>query len=87
MVWLVDHHPLRYRLWRRHHFRNEASLHRLRPAQQPLVNNLMLAIDFGLGMILVHPRRSHGLEIVRPIQKKGRWTEEVSHELSEEVTQ
>ena len=53
--------------------------------QQPLVNNLMLAIDFGLGMILVLLAVLMGWRLYDLFRRKGRWTEEVTHELSEEV--
>jgi heme A synthase len=54
--------------------------------QQPLVNNLMLAIDFGLGMLLVLLAVVMGWRLYDLFRKKGRWTDEVDHELSEEVT-
>jgi hypothetical protein len=54
--------------------------------QQPLVNNLMLAIDFGLGMLLVLLAVVMCWRLYDLFRKKGRWTDEVDHELSAEVT-
>jgi len=53
--------------------------------QQPLVNWLMIAIDTGLGMLLVILAVLMVYRLVDLFKKKGRWTEEVEHELSEEV--
>lgn len=53
--------------------------------QQPLVNVLMYAIDFGLGMLLVLLAVVMLWRLTDLFKKKGRWTEEVSHELSQEV--
>jgi hypothetical protein len=55
-------------------------------AQQPLVNSLMYAIDFGLGMLLVLLATVMGWRLYDLFRKKGRWSEEVDHELSTEVT-
>jgi hypothetical protein len=53
--------------------------------QQPLVNGLMYAIDFGLGMLLVLLAIVMVWRLIDLFKPKGRWTEEVTHELSEEV--
>ncbi|HLA88514.1 MAG TPA: hypothetical protein VJL10_10855 [Anaerolineales bacterium] len=54
--------------------------------QQPLVNGLMYAIDFGLGMLLVLLAVVLVWRLTDLFKNKGRWTEEVDHELSQEVT-
>jgi hypothetical protein len=54
--------------------------------QQPLVNSLMVAIDFGLGMLLVLLAIVMVWRLIDLFKPKGRWTEEVSQELAEEVT-
>ena len=53
--------------------------------QQPLVNWLMYAIDIGLGMLLVILAVLMVWRLTDLFKKKGRWTEEESQELSEEV--
>lgn len=53
--------------------------------QQPLVNGLMYAIDFGLGMLLVLLAIVMVWRLIDLFKAKGRWTEEVTHELTEEV--
>jgi hypothetical protein len=53
--------------------------------QQPLVNWLMVAIDIGLGMLLVILAVLMVYRLVDLFKKKGRWAEEVENELSEEV--
>jgi hypothetical protein len=53
--------------------------------QQPLVNGLMYAIDFGLGMLLVLLAIVMVWRLIDLFKPKGRWTEEVEHELSQEV--
>ncbi len=55
--------------------------------QQPLVNGLMYAIDFGLGMLLVLLAVVMVWRLTDLFRPKGRWTEEVAHELSQEVNQ
>jgi hypothetical protein len=55
-------------------------------AQQPLVNVLMLSIDFGLGLMLVLLAVVMVWRLLDMFKKKGRWTEEAEHELSSEVT-
>ena len=55
--------------------------------QQPLVNALMYAIDFGLGMVLVVLAILMVWRLIDLFRKKGRWTEEAGQELSEEVRQ
>ncbi|MCZ2126885.1 MAG: hypothetical protein LC099_03820 [Anaerolineales bacterium] len=53
--------------------------------QQPLVNGLMYAMDFGLAMLLVLVAVVMVWRLTDLFKKKGRWTEEVSHELAREV--
>ena len=53
--------------------------------QQPLVNTLMLLMDIGLGLLLVVLAMMMIWRLLDLFRKKGRWTEEVDHELSEEV--
>ncbi|MEZ0396272.1 MAG: hypothetical protein ABWK53_07605 [Anaerolineales bacterium] len=53
--------------------------------QQPLVNVLMYAIDFGLGLMLVLLAIVMVWRLTDLFKKKGRWTEEATHELAEEV--
>ncbi len=53
--------------------------------QQPLVNNLMLAIDFGLGMLLVLLAVVMVWRLTDLFKPKGRWTEEATQELAQEV--
>ena len=55
--------------------------------QQPLVNALMYAIDYGLGMLLVLLAVVMVWRMIDLFKNKGRWTEEVSHELAQEVNQ
>jgi hypothetical protein len=55
--------------------------------QQPLVNTLMLLMDFSLGMLLVILALVMIWRLFDLFRKKGRWTEEVDHELSAEVKQ
>lgn len=55
--------------------------------QQPLVNGLMYAIDFGLGMLLVILAALMVYRLVDLFKKKGRWRDEMEQELSEEVIQ
>jgi hypothetical protein len=54
--------------------------------QQPLVNGIMYATDFGLGMLLLLLAIVLTWRLVDLFKKKGRWKEEVSQELSQEVT-
>ncbi len=54
--------------------------------QQPLVNTLMLLMDIGLGLLLVVLAMVMIWRLLDLFRKKGRWTEEVDHELSEEVS-
>jgi hypothetical protein len=56
-------------------------------AQQPLVNTVMYLMDFGLGMLLVILAMVMVWRLLDLFKKKGRWTEEVEHELSAEVQQ
>jgi hypothetical protein len=56
-------------------------------AQQPLVNTLMILMDFGLGMLLVILAMVMIWRLFDLFKKKGRWTTEAGHELSEEVGQ
>jgi hypothetical protein len=53
--------------------------------QQPLVNGLMYAMDFGLGMLLLLLSIVMVWRLVDLFKPKGRWTEEADHELSDEV--
>jgi hypothetical protein len=53
--------------------------------QQPLVNVLMYAIDFGLGMLLLLLASVMVWRLVDLFKPKGRWTKEEKHELSQEV--
>ena len=53
--------------------------------QQPLVNLLMYLMDFGLGMLLVLLAVVMVWRLIDLFKSKGRWTEEVDHELSQEV--
>jgi hypothetical protein len=53
--------------------------------QQPLVNGLMYAIDIGLGMLLVILAIMLLWRLFDLFKKKGRWSEEASQELAEEV--
>ncbi len=53
--------------------------------QQPLVNALMYMIDFGLGMLLVLLAAVMVWRLIDLFKPKGRWTEEMTHELSQEV--
>ncbi len=54
--------------------------------QQPLVNGLMYAIDFGLGSLLVLLAVVMVWRLIDLFKPKGRWTEEATHELAQEVT-
>jgi hypothetical protein len=54
--------------------------------QQPLVNTLMYLMDFGLGMLLVILAMLLIWRLYDLFKKKGRWTDEVEHELSAEVS-
>ncbi len=53
--------------------------------QQPLVNLLMYLMDFGLAMLLLLLAIVLVWRLVDLFKAKGRWTEEVNHELSQEV--
>jgi hypothetical protein len=53
--------------------------------QQPLVNGLMLAIDVGLGLLLTLLAVVLVWRLIDLFRSKGRWTEEATHELAEEV--
>ena len=55
--------------------------------QQPLVNTLMLLMDLGLGLLLVVLALVMVWRLIDLFKKKGRWTEEVEHELPVEVNQ
>ena len=55
--------------------------------QQPLVNSLMLAIDFGLGLLLTLLAIVMVWRLIDLSKPKGRWTEEVDDELAQEVNQ
>jgi hypothetical protein len=53
--------------------------------QQPLVNGLMYAIDFGLGMLLALLAVVLVWRLSDLFKKQGRWSEEVHQELSQEA--
>ncbi len=53
--------------------------------QQPLVNGLMLAMDVGLGLLLALLAVVMVWRLIDLFKPKGRWTEEITHELSQEV--
>jgi hypothetical protein len=55
-------------------------------AQQPLVNFLMYSMDVGLGFLLVLLAVVMLWRLFDLLRRKGRWTDEIDHELSEEVT-
>ena len=55
--------------------------------QQPLVNGLMYAIDFGLGLLLVLLAAVMIWRLVDLFKSRGRWSEESSQELAQEVNQ
>ncbi len=55
--------------------------------QQPLVNLLMYLMDFGLAMLLLLLAIVLTWRLVDLFKAKGQWTEEVNHELAEEVRQ
>lgn len=55
--------------------------------QQPLVNLLMYLIDFGLGTLLVILAVVMAWRLIDLFKNKGRWTEEQTHELAQEVNQ
>ncbi len=54
-------------------------------AQQPLINGLMYAIDFGLGMLLVILAILLIYRLTDLFKNKGRWIEELDQELAQEV--
>lgn len=54
-------------------------------AQQPLVNTIMVLMDFGLGMLLVILAMVLLWRLWDLFKRKGRWTEEAEHELHAEV--
>ena len=53
--------------------------------QQPLVNSLILAMDFGLGMLLVVLAIVMVWRLTDLFKKKGHWMEEMKEEISQEV--
>ncbi len=53
--------------------------------QQPLVNLLMLGIDFGLGALLVLLAVVMVWRLTDLFRAKGRWSDETDHQLSQEV--
>jgi hypothetical protein len=53
--------------------------------QQPLINVLMYLMDFGLAMLLLLLAIVLVWRLVDLFKTKGRWAEEVDHELAEEV--
>ena len=52
---------------------------------QPLVNALMYMTDFGLGALLVLLAIVMVWRLIDLFKPQGRWTEEATHELAEEV--
>jgi hypothetical protein len=54
--------------------------------QQPLVNVLMYAMDFGLAMLLLLLAVIMVWRLIDLFKKKGRWVEEKEQELSQEVS-
>jgi len=56
-------------------------------AQQPLVNILMILMDFSLAALLVTLAILMVWRLLDLFRKKGRWTEEENHELSMEVNE
>jgi hypothetical protein len=55
--------------------------------QQPLVNLLMYLMDFGLATLLLLLAIVLFWRLIDLFKSKGRWTEEASQELAEEVMQ
>jgi hypothetical protein len=55
--------------------------------QQPLVNGLMYAIDFGLGLLLVLLAAVMIWRLVDLFKPRGRWSEEAAQDLAQEVNQ
>ena len=55
--------------------------------QQPLVNTLMYMIDFGLGFLLVLLAIVMVWRLTDLFKPKGRWADEATHELAQEVNQ
>jgi hypothetical protein len=53
--------------------------------QQPLVNTVMLSMEFGLGILLVTLAMVLVWRLFDLFKKKGRWSEEYQHELSAEA--
>jgi hypothetical protein len=53
--------------------------------QQPLVNTVMLTMEFGLGMLLVSLAMVMVWRLADLFKKQGRWKDEVDQELSTEV--
>jgi len=53
--------------------------------QQPLVNALVYAMDFGLMLLLVVLAALLVWRLIDLFKTKGRWSEEKSQELSQEV--
>ena len=53
--------------------------------QQPLVNGLMVAIDFGLGMLLVLLAVVMVWRLIDLFKSDGHWAEEATQELAQEV--
>jgi hypothetical protein len=54
--------------------------------QQPLVNAIMYIMDFALAMLLVILAAMLLWRLIDLFKKKGRWTEEMNHELMQEVS-
>jgi hypothetical protein len=54
--------------------------------QQPLVNTIMYVMDFALAMLLLILAAMLLWRLIDLFKKKGRWTEEMNHELMQEVS-
>lgn len=55
-------------------------------AQQPLVNAIMITMDFGLAMLLVVLAAVMVWRLTDLFRQKGRWAEEMDQELAQEVS-
>jgi hypothetical protein len=53
--------------------------------QQPLVNGLMLAMDLGLGLLLTLLAVVMVWRLIDLFKPRGRWAEEIDHELAQDV--
>ena len=85
VVWLEHHHPFRHRLRRCDRLRDETSLHHRSRTAAAGQRADVSAMDFGLGMLLTLLAVVMVWRLIDLFKPKGRWTEEVDHELSQEV--